>query len=148
VKQFIAISIGLCCAIGGNGQTNTAAPLQLVQATLTRPGGTPFYLQATISELSDPNDRIEVEMSWVAPDKWKRRIQSQEFSQTLIVNDDRVFEQDSSDYLPLAIEVLTSAMVNPQTVLDSYKRRDVVRTKANGLADDSGKVCFSPNSRM
>ena len=90
MRQFIAISIGLFCAIGGNGQTNTAAPPQLVQATLTRLGGTPFYLQATISELSDPNDRIEVEMSWVAPDKWKRQIQSQEFSQTLIVDGDKI----------------------------------------------------------
>jgi hypothetical protein len=148
VRQFIAISIGLFCAIGGNGQTNTAAPPQLVQATLTRLGGTPFYLQATISELSDPNDRIEVEMSWVAPDKWKRKIQSQEFSQTLIVDGDRMFEQDSSDYLPLAIEVLTSAMVSPQTVLDSYRPGDFARTKANGLTDESGKVCFSANSRM
>ncbi len=148
MKQFIAMSIGLCCAIGGNGQTNTAAPPQLVQATLTRPGETPFYLQATISELSDPNDRVEVEMSWVAPDKWKRRIQSQEFSQTLIVNGDKVFEQDSSDYVPLAIEVLTSAMVSPQTVLDSYRPGDFARTKANGLTDESGKVCFSVNGKM
>lgn len=148
MKQFAAILIGLCGAIAGNGQINTTAPPQLVQATLTRPGGTPFYLQATVSETSDPNDRVEVEMSWVAPDKWKRKIQSQEFSQTLIVNGDKVSEQDSSDYLPLAIEVLTSAMVSPQTVLDSYRPGDFARTKANGLADESGKVCFSANSKM
>lgn len=148
MKEFIAVMIGLCCAISGNGQSNTAAPPQLVQATLTRVGGAPFYLQATISEISDPNDRIEVEMSWVAPDKWKRKIQSQEFSQTLIVNGDKVFEQDSSEYLPLAIEVLTSAMVSPQSVLDSYRPGDFARTKANGLADESGRVCFSANSKV
>ncbi|SRR5579871_2407420 len=148
MKRFIAISIGLCFAIGGEGQTNTTVPPQLVQATLTRPGGTPFYLQATISEISDPNDRVEVEMLWVAPDKWKRKIQSQEFSQTLVVNGDKVFEQDSSDYLPLTIQVLTSAMVSPQTVLDSYRPGDFARTKANGLADESGKVCFSANGKM
>ncbi len=148
MKQFITILIGLGCALASNGQTNSAAPQRVVQATLTRPGGTPFYLQATISETSDPNDRIEVEMSWVAPDKWKRKIQSQEFSQTLIANGDKVFEQDSSDYLPLAIDVLTSAMVSPQSVLDSYRPGDFARTKANGLADESGKVCFSANSKM
>lgn len=148
MKQFITILIGLGCALASNGQTNSAAPPRVVQAMLTRPGGTPFYLQATISETSDPNDRIEVEMSWVAPDKWKRKIQSQEFSQTLIANGDKVFEQDSSDYLPLAIDVLTSAMVSPQSVLDSYRPGDFARTKANGLADESGKVCFSANSKM
>lgn len=148
MKPFTATIIVLCCAIGSNGQTNPVAPPHVVQATLTRPGGTPFYLQATISEISDPSDRIDVEMSWVAPDKWKREIQSQEFSQTLIVNGDKVFEQDSSGYLPLAIEVLTSAMVSPQTVLDSYKPGDIARTKANGLADESGRVCFSANSKM
>jgi len=148
VKQFITILIGLGCALASNGQTNSAAPPRVVQAMLTRPGETPFYLQATISETSDPNDRIEVEMSWVAPDKWKRKIQSQEFSQTLIANGDKVFEQDSSDYLPLAIDVLTSAMVSPQSVLDSYRLGDFARTKANGLADESGKVCFSANSKM
>lgn len=148
MKQFITILIGLGCALASNGQTNSAAPPRVVQAMLTRPGETPFYLQATISETSDPNDRIEVEMSWVAPDKWKRKIQSQEFSQTLIANGDKVFEQDSSDYLPLAIDVLTSAMVSPQSVLDSYRLGDFARTKANGLADESGKVCFSANSKM
>ncbi|MGB7071408.1 MAG: energy transducer TonB [Candidatus Sulfotelmatobacter sp.] len=59
-----------------------------------------------------------------------------------------MFEQDSSDYLPLAIRVLTSAMISPQIVLDSYRPGDFERTKANGLADESGKICFSANGKM
>jgi hypothetical protein len=50
--------------------------------------------------------------------------------------------------MPLAISVLTSAMVNPQSVLDALRPGDMARTKANGLADESGKVCFSTNGKM
>jgi hypothetical protein len=49
-------------------------------------------LQAVITERGDPNEHVEVEMSWMAPDKWKRTIRSAEFSQTLIVNGDKIFE--------------------------------------------------------
>jgi hypothetical protein len=120
----------------------------LVQATLTESGATPFYLQAVITERSDPNERVEIEMSWVSPGKWRRRIESSEFSQTLIVNGDKVFEQDSADYIPLAIQTLVTAMVDPKPVLDAVRPGDRVITKANGKADESGKRCFGPNSKM
>lgn len=121
---------------------------RVVQATLTEPGGTPFYLQAVITERQDPNERVDVEMSWVAPDKWRRTIKSEEFSQTLIVNGGKVFEQDSDDYFPLGIQVLATAMVDPKPILDALRPSDRVLTKANGAADESGKVCFSSNSKM
>jgi hypothetical protein len=85
----------LLSAITGVGQSVPDA--QVVQAWLTEPGSTPFYLQAVITERSDPNEHIDVEMSWLTPDKWKRTIKSEEFSQTLIVNGEKVFEEDSAD---------------------------------------------------
>jgi len=118
-----------------------------VQATLI-PGGTPFYLQAVITEPSDPNEHIDVEMFWVAQDKWRRTIKSQEFSQTLIVNHDKVFEQDSADYMPLAIQVLITAMVDPHPIVNALRTGDYVVTKANGKADESGRVCFDNASKM
>lgn len=36
---------------------------QVVQAWLTEPGSTPFYLQAVITERGDPSEHIDVEMS-------------------------------------------------------------------------------------
>jgi hypothetical protein len=87
-------------------------------------------------------------MSWVAPDKWRRTIKSQEFSQTLIVNGDQVFEQDSDDYFPLGIQVLATAMVDPKSILGALRLGDQVLTKANGASDESGRICFSPNSKM
>jgi len=99
-------------------------------------------LQAVITERGDPDEKVEVEMSWVAPDKWKRTIRAAEFSQTLIVDGDKIFEQDLDNYLPLAIQVLTTAMVDPGPIVAAFRRGDIAITKANGASDESGKVCF------
>jgi len=121
---------------------------QVVQGWLTEPGSTPFYLQAVITERGDPAERIEVEMSWLAADKWKRTIKAQEFSQTLIVNGDKAFEQDSADYMPLAIQVLTTAMVDPRPVVAAVRPGDPIITKANGRSAENGKMCFDPAGKM
>jgi hypothetical protein len=137
--------LGLGCALAFC-QTDAAA--RPVQATLTEPGSIPFYLQAVITERGDPNEHVDVEMYWAAPDKWRRTIKSQEFSQTLIVNGDKVFEQDSDEYFPLGIQVLASAMVDPRPVIDALRPGDPVRTKANGKADESGRICFDAAGKM
>jgi hypothetical protein len=121
----------------------------LVQATLTAPGSRPFYLKAVITERADPASKTEVEIYWIAPDKWRRTIQSQtEFSQTSIMNGVRVFEDNSDDYFPLWSQTLVTAMVDPNSVLDAFRPGDRLITKANGGADESGKICFSPPSKM
>ena len=150
MKQFRSIAIGLIL-IGSFAAVEIAQEVSrpsLVQPTLTAPGGTPFYLQAEITERGDPNEHIEVEMSWVAPDKWRRQIRSEEFSQTLIVNGDNVFEQDSSDYFPIGIQTLVTAMVDPRPAIDAVRPGDRVMTKANGGSNESGKMCFGPNLKV
>lgn len=122
--------------------------VQVVQGWLTEPGSTPFYLQGTITERGDPNEHIEVQMSWLAPDRWKRTIKSHDFSQTLIVNGEKILEQDSAAYMPLAIQVLTTAMIDPRPVVAAVRPGDQVITKANGRSDESGKVCFDAAGRM
>lgn len=126
--------------------TTLAQTPALVQPTLTAPGSLPFHLKALITERGDPASKTEVEIFWVAPDKWRRTIQSQtEFSQTLIVNGDKVFEQDSDDYFPLGFQTLATAMVDPKPVLDAVRPGDRLETKANGGANESGTVClFGP----
>jgi Gram-negative bacterial TonB protein C-terminal len=122
---------------------------RVVQATLTASGSRPFHLRAVITERGDPTSKTDVEISWVAPDKWRRTIQSQtEFSQTLIVNGDQVFEHDSDDYFPLWSRTLVTAMVDPKQVLDAYTPGDILVTKANGSADESGRVCSPPPSKI
>lgn len=150
MKKLLGIAsaiLGLAaCIIGAVAQTAPGA--QVVQAWLTEPGSTPFYLQAVITESGDPNEHIDIEMSWMAPDKWRRTIRSQEFSQTLIANGDKAFEQDSDDYMPLPIQVLATAIVDPRSIVNAVRPGDTIVTKANGRSDESGKMCFDPGGRM
>lgn len=120
----------------------------VVQSRLTDRGGTPFSLQAVLTERGDPNEHVDVEMFWAGPDKWRRTIKSHEFSQTLIVNGEKIWEQDSGGYMPLAIQVLTTAMIDPQPILDAIRPGDMVRTKANGMSNESGRICFAPGGKM
>jgi hypothetical protein len=140
---IVLICFGYTLALG----QNSAGP-RVEQAVLTESGGSPFFMQAVITESGDPSEHINVEMSWLAPDKWKRTIRSDEFSQTLVVNGDKAFEEDSSDYLPLGIQVLTTAMLDPRPIANAVRPGDPVRTKENGASDESGKVCFGANSKM
>ncbi len=150
MRHVVGISFAIlwsaALVVHADGQSVTGA--QVVQAWLTEPGSTPFYLQAAITERSDPHEHTEVEMSWVAPNKWKRTIRSQEFSQTLIVNGDKVFEQDSADYMPLAIQVLVTALVDPRPIVAAVRPGDPVLTKADGRSDESGRMCFDSSGKM
>lgn len=84
-------------AFGGNSST---APLAEVaqhaveQSKLTLTGSTPFHLRAEITETTNPDSdyKAEVEEYWVSPDKLRRTVTSPEFSQTLVVNGEDVFE--------------------------------------------------------
>ena len=146
LRNSLTIFALLLPALAAVGQSFSDA--KVVQAWLTEPGSPPFYLQAVITERGDPNEHIEIEMSWLASDKWKRTIRSQEFSQSLIVNGEKVFEQDSAEYMPLAIQVLTTAMIDPRPTVAAVRPGDRVITKANGHSDENGKVCFDPEGKM
>lgn len=70
------------------------------------------------------------------------------FFATLIVNGDKVSEQDSDDYFPIGIQALATALVDPRPVLQAWRPGDQLLTKANGAADESGRVCFNPQKTM
>ena len=120
----------------------------VVQATLISPGSPPFHLRAAITERADFNEHIDFEIFWASPEKWKRTIRSQDFSQTLIVNGDQVFEDNSDDYFPLGLQTLAAAVVDPTPILDAWRPGDQLITKANGAADESGRVCFGGKGTM
>lgn len=125
----------------------TSTPI-LVQGTLIAPGNSPFQMEATFTEGNDPESVGQFEMMWLASDKWRRTIDVNHFSQTLVVNGDKVFEKDSDDYFPLSVNVLISAMVDPKQVLDAHRPEDRSSTKANGQSLESGVICFDPNKKM
>jgi hypothetical protein len=120
------------------------SPPSVVQVSLTAPGSLSFHLKATIVDKDDPANPTNVEMFWVSASKWRREIKSQDFSQTLVVNENDVYDDHSDDYVPLAIETLVTAMTDPKPLLATVRPGDTVLTKANGAADESGVLCFGP----
>jgi hypothetical protein len=118
--------------------------VKIEQGTLIAPGSEPFHLKAAITDDHDDAPLAYVEIFWVSPDKWRRTIKSQEFSQTLIVNGGKVFEQHSDNYFPFRLKVLVTAMVDPKPVLDAHRPDDILETKANGAANESGRSCYKP----
>jgi len=89
-----------------------------------------------------------IEMFWASPNKWRRRVVSNEFAQTVIVNGDQVFEHDSDNYFPVGLHAVTTAMVDPKPLLEEYKPEGILLTKANGASTESGTTCFDPNHKM
>jgi hypothetical protein len=120
----------------------TATPT-IVQASLIAPGSTPFHLKAAITERGDPDFKANIEINWINEKKWRRTIQSQDFSQTLIVNGDEVSEENSENYFPVGLQTLVAAMVDPKPILDAWRPGDMALTKANGASQESGVLCYS-----
>jgi hypothetical protein len=121
-----------------------AQPLpKIAQGTLIAPGGAPFHLRAKISDGMDAT----IEMYWVGPEKWRRRIVSDGFAQTLIVNNGQTFEQDSDNFFPVELHTLATAMVDPTPLLGEYKQGGILLTKANGASTESGTTCFDPSHK-
>lgn len=132
-----------------SAQTSSACLIQpsIAQSALTAEGSVPFHLRAVITDKDDPEHPTSVEMFWVVADKWRREIKGPEFSQTLVVNGPRVFEQHSDEYFPLVIRALVTAMVDPGPLTPAL-RPDPLRS--NCVSYPSGVVCWDglmPNGK-
>ncbi len=79
---------------------------------------------------------------WLSPEKWRRSIQSPDFSQTLIVNGDKISEQDTGDYYPFWLRELVTALVDPLPMLESLKRSNSLIAKPNGSAGSTSCARF------
>lgn len=93
------------------------------KSQLTLPGSAPFHLKAEISAPANGSSgyKAEIEEFWVSPEKWRRTIQSSQFSQTLIVNQGQVLEQDTGDYYPFWLRNLVTAIFDPLPMLAQLK---------------------------
>jgi hypothetical protein len=100
-----------------------AADQAVQQSKLTLPGGAPFHLKAHIANAGTPKPEYsaDVEEFWVSPDKWRRTVQSVGFSQTLIVNGDKVSEKLTGDYYPFWLHDLVTALFDPLPMVDQLK---------------------------
>jgi putative transposase len=138
--------LSVAATMAAQQSPHSPSVVRLVQGTLVAPGSTPFHLKAQISEGGEEPETF-VELFWQAPDRWRRTIQSDQFVQTLVVNKDKTFEHDSPMYMPPEVQILLTAMVDPQPIINALQPEDLVRTKANGASLESGRTCVDPAHR-
>jgi hypothetical protein len=118
------------------------------QSQLTLPGSKPFHLQAVIRETSDLKSdyQARIEEYWMAPQKWKRVIESQEFSQTLIVNGEAVSEMDKGDYFPYWLKNLVTALLDPLPMMGALKQSNAQIPKPQG--SEHSTACTDLHARV
>ena len=94
------------------------------QSKLTLAGGVPFHLKAHITNTgtANPEYSADVEEYWVSPEKWRRTVKSAGFSQTLIVNGDKVSEKLTGDYYPFWLHDMVTALFDPLPMADQLKQ--------------------------
>jgi hypothetical protein len=109
------------------------------QSKLTQTGSTPFHLKARIVETANPDSdyKAEIEEYWISPEKLRRTISSPGFSQTLIVNGDKISDDSKGSYLPWWLNDLVTAIVDPLPMLDSLKKTNAVMPRPSGSEHSS-----------
>jgi len=115
MMQFTLIMIFCASALGKDSKPATVGEgveAAAKRSQITLPGSKPFHLKASIAELDSPDSdyKAEIEMYWVAADRWRRTIKSPEFSQTMIVNGENISEQNQGDYFPWWLNDFVVAM--------------------------------------
>jgi hypothetical protein len=143
----ILVSLGFllaASAFASDGNTlslGDAAERALQQSKLTLPGSKPFHLQAVIRETTVPNSdyQAKIDEYWISPTKWKRTIESRDFSQTLVVNGDADSEKNTGDYFPFWLKDLVTAMLDPLPMLNVLKQSNV--QVANSQGSEKSRTC-------
>jgi hypothetical protein len=100
---------------------DTALARSLKSSSLAEEGK-PFHAILAIG-LSDSPFSGQVEVWWVAADKYKSVISSPAFSQTRIVNGTQVMESDSGDYFPRWLETFVDAILDPVPTIRNFRGR-------------------------
>jgi hypothetical protein len=132
-------------------------------STLAEPGAPPFHLKLAAQDTSrmhDPEFTAEIEIWWVAPDKWRRAVKSPDFTQTAIQNGPRYYESNtSSDYLPYWLDQLIQGSTNPVPIealadvsVDDDQswcgRWEIPHGSGDQKFSSYAQVCFNPDGTV
>jgi Gram-negative bacterial TonB protein C-terminal len=114
------------------------------ESKLTATGSTPFHLKAKIAEKDNPDSdfKADVEVFWMAQDRWRQEIRSPDFSQTLIVSGGQDSEQDTGDYYPFWLRELVTAMLDPLPMLAALDKTNVQIAKPTGSEESTSCARF------
>lgn len=102
----------------------------IAKSQLAQPGSKPFYLKATTEEATNPKNeyyKAEIQEWWAAPDRYKRVIRSQSFTETLVVNSDQRSET-AVGYYPIWLRTFVDAIFDPASRLQGV---DLTRSSDN-----------------
>jgi len=128
--------VGASCATAIDSPADL--PRKAVERSqITSSGSRPFVLKATVLEITNLTNvdyRAEIEEYWVAPDKWRRSVKTNRFSQTLIVNGEKTSEQLTGDYYPNWLRTVVSALFDPAS---SVKGIDLSQSSDNPMIGGS-----------
>jgi hypothetical protein len=141
---LLALAAAAYASDGGRVLLGEISDRAVQQSKLTLPGSRPFHLKAEIAETTDPKSdfHAKIEEYWVSPTKWKRTVESPNFSQTLVVNGDAVSERDTGDYFPFWLNELLTAIFDPLPMLDALKRGNSQILKPQGSANSTSCADF------
>ncbi|HMI49961.1 MAG TPA: hypothetical protein VK525_00520 [Candidatus Saccharimonadales bacterium] len=116
----------------------------LRKSQLTWPGSKPFHLVASVMETAVPGSapRAKIEEYWVSPTKWKRIIESPDFSQVRIVNGDAISEKNTGDYFPAWLNDMVTATFDPVPMLADLRKANSLMLPPRGGANSDTCVDF------
>jgi hypothetical protein len=127
----IALALALAgCAIDPP-QAHAQAGIPLYDASvralkntqLNYPDSAPFHVKISVVDSHpDTNRNATIEMWWMSPTKYRRLIESPDFSQTRVVNGDAVSEENKGDYYPYWLQEIVDGFFNPIPFLESLKQ--------------------------
>lgn len=154
MRGIVTTFLGCLCltlALAGEGDRvslGDAAERALQQSNLVAPGSIAFHLRASITEAGEPASdyQAKIEEDWVSPSKWRRTIQSPDFSQVLVVNGDAVFEKNTGDYFPFWLNNFVMALFDPLPMLETLKR--VNSSIPNPRGSESSTTCGDLHARV
>lgn len=122
---FFLLAVALTAQEAGDKIVSIAQATEnaVQQSKLTLAGGAPFHLKAHIANTGAPKPEYsaDVEEYWLSPEKWRRTVQAPGFSQTLIVNGDKISEKLTGDYYPFWLHDLVTALFDPLPMADQLK---------------------------
>jgi len=128
-RKLTSVMMFAVACLPATSQTKTisltdAADRAIELSQIRVPGANPFHLKATLVESTNPDSvyTAEIEEYWASPQKWRRRISSEKFSQTIIQTTGQTIEQNTGDYYPLWLRNMVAALVDPIPMFDELKQ--------------------------
>lgn len=113
---WCVVAVSQVCAVQEKSiSIGDAVEHALKQSQLTQPGSPAFHLKAQIRNRAKPESdyKAEIEEYWLSPQHWRRRIESPGFAQTILVDGDKISEQNQGDYYPFWLRDLITAIFDP-----------------------------------